>query len=112
MVSTMDVSSVKALRRAADLLDRIDLLPRNRHLVVNMTESGTGLELEDISAALKMPVDVSVARSVDIALSVNTGKPLAQAKRSTELSSAVETMVAKLRGETARRRGGLFRRDE
>nr|WP_241732854.1 P-loop NTPase [Aeromicrobium phoceense] len=112
MVTTMDVSSVKALRRAVDLLDTIDLLPRNRHLVVNMTESGTGLELDDISAALKMPVDVSVARSVDIALSVNTGKPLAQAKRSAELSGAVDAMVAKLRGETARRRGGLFRRDE
>ncbi|SKB08551.1 AAA family ATPase [Aeromicrobium choanae] len=112
MVTTMDVSSVKALRRAVDLLDTIDLLPRNRHLVVNMTESGTGLELDDISAALRMPVDVSVARSVDIALSVNTGKPLAQAKRSAELSGAVDAMVAKLRGETARRRGGLFRRDE
>lgn len=112
MVTTMDVSSVKALRRAVDLLDTIDLLPRNRHLVVNMTESGTGLELDDISAALKMPVDVSVARSVDIALSVNTGKPLAQAKRSAELSGAVDAMVAKLRGETVRRRGGLFRRDE
>lgn len=112
MVTTMDVSSVKALRRAADLLDRIDLLPRNRHLVVNMTESGTGLEIDDIAQAMRMPVDVSIARSVDIALSVNTGKPLAQAKRSAELSGAVDALVAKLRGETARRRGGLFRRDE
>jgi pilus assembly protein CpaE len=112
MVTTMDVSSVKALRRAADLLDRIDLLPRSRHLIVNMTESGTGLEVEDIAQAMQMPVDVSIARSVDIALSVNTGKPLAQAKRSAELSGAVDSIVAKLRGETARRKGGLFRRDE
>lgn len=112
LVTTMDVSSVKALRRAVDLLDRIDLLPRNRHLVVNMTESGTGLELSDISHALRMPVDVSIARSVDIALSVNTGKPLAQAKRSAELSGAVDSIVAKLRGESVRRKSGLFRRDE
>jgi len=112
MVSTMDVSSVKALRRAADLLDRIDLLPRNRHLVVNMTEAGTGLEVEDIAQAMQMQVDVSIARSVDIALSVNTGRPLAQAKRSADLTSAVDNIVAKLRGETARRKGGLFRRDE
>lgn len=112
-VTTMDVSSVKALRRAVDLLDRIDLIPRNRHLVVNMTESGTGLELTDIAQALRMPVDVSIARSVDIALSVNTGKPLAQAKRSAELSGAVDALVAKLRGEgQTRRRSGLFRRDE
>ena len=41
-----------------------------------------------------------------------TGKPLAQAKRSADLSGAVDAMVAKLRGETVRRRGGLFRRDE
>lgn len=112
MVATMDVTSVKALRRAVDLLDRIDLLPLNRHLVVNMAEAGTGLEVEDIVKAMRMPADVTISRSVDIALSINTGRPLAQGKKSAELSSAVETLVGKLRGEEQRRRGGLFRREE
>lgn len=111
-VTTMDISAVKALRRAIDLLDRIDLLPRNRHLVVNMTEPGTGLEVEDIAKAMRMPVDASVPRSVDIALSINLGKPIADGKRAGELSDAVGKLVAKITGqELQSRRGGRFRRD-
>lgn len=111
LVTTLDVSSVKALRRSVELLDRIDLLPTRRHLVVNMTEPGTGLELDDVTAVMQMPVAVSVARSVDVALSVNTGRPLAQANPSAPLSAAMETLGGLLRGdESARRGGGILRR--
>lgn len=111
-VTTMDISAVKALRRAIDLLDRIDLLPRNRHLVVNMAEPGTGLEVEDISRAMRMPVDATVPRSVEIALSINLGKPIAEGRKAGELSAAVRQLVSKLTGETGSiRRGGLLRRD-
>lgn len=114
-VTTMDISAVKALRRAIDLLDRIDLLPRNRHLVVNMVEPGTGLEVEDISRAMRMPVDAVVPRSVEIALSINLGKPVADSKQQGELAHAVRGLVKKLAGDssgpTPRGRGGSKRRE-
>ena len=113
-VTTMDISAVKALRRAIDLLDRIDLLPRNRHLVVNMVEPGTGLEVEDISRAMRMPVDAVVPRSVEIALSINLGKPVADSRQQGELANAVRGLVVKLAGGSASesgRKGGLLRRD-
>ncbi len=115
-VTTMDISAVKALRRAIDLLDRIDLLPRNRHLVVNMAEPGTGLEVEDIARAMRMPVDASVPRSVEIALSINLGKPVADSKQKGELGNAVRSLVAKLGGDAGSsavpiRKGGLLRRE-
>jgi pilus assembly protein CpaE len=112
-VTTMDISAVKALRRAIDLLDRIDLLPRNRHLVVNMVEPGTGLEVEDISRAMRMPVDAVVPRSVEIALSINLGKPVADSRQQGELAHAVRGLVTKLAGEQVRsaRKGGLKRRE-
>lgn len=115
-VTTMDISAVKALRRAIDLLDRIDLLPHNRHLVVNMAEPGTGLEVEDIARAMRMPVDASIPRSVEIALSINLGKPVADSKQKGELGNAVRSLVVKLGGEAGSgavpiRKGGLLRRD-
>lgn len=97
-VTTMDISAVKALRRAIDLLDRIDLLPRNRHLVVNMVEPGTGLEVEDIARAMRMPVDATVPRSVEIALSINLGKPVADSRQQGDLANAVKGLVNKLGG--------------
>lgn len=112
-VTTMDISAVKALRRAIDLLDRIDLLPRNRHLVVNMVEPGTGLDVEDISRAMRMPVDAVVPRSVEIALSINLGKPVADSRQQGELAQAVQGIVTKLDGhqQPTSRKGGIKRRE-
>lgn len=113
-VTTMDISAVKALRRAIDLLDRIDLLPRNRHLVVNMVEPGTGLDVEDIARAMRMPVDATVPRSVEIALSINLGKPVADSRQQGDLANAVKGLVQKLGGieNNASSRKGRSRRRE
>lgn len=110
-VTTMDVSSVKALRRSADLLDRLDLLPANRSLIVNMADPGTGLTTEDIGAAMRMPVDATIPRSTEVVLSVNVGKPLAQVKSNSPFMEAIDLIVRKVAGEEKRSRGGgLFRR--
>lgn len=109
-VTTMDVSAVKALRRSADLLDRLELLPANRSLIVNMADPGTGLTTEDIGAAMRMPVDATIPRSTEVVLSVNVGKPLALAKSSSPFMAAIDLIVRKVAGEEKRSRGGLFRR--
>jgi len=109
-VTTMDVSSVKALRRSADLLDRLDLLPRNRSLIVNMADPGTGLTTEDISAAMRMEVDVTIPRSTDVILSVNVGKPLAQGRGSSPFMEGIDAIVAKIRGSESRPKSGLLKK--
>lgn len=110
-VTTMDVSAVKALRRTIDLLDRLNLLPRHRYLLVNMADSGTGLTAEDIGAAMRMEVDAVIPRSTDVVLSVNVGKPLAVGRGSSPFMDAIEMLVAKVSGTAPRTtRGGLFRR--
>ncbi len=109
-VTTMDVSAVKALRRSVDLLDRLDLLPRNRFLLVNMADPGTGLTTEDIAAAMRMEVDATIPRSTDVALSVNVGKPIALARGSHDFMAAIDLLVSKVAGAERRARGRLFRR--
>lgn len=109
-VTTMDVSAVKALRRSIDLLDRLNLLPRHRYLLVNMADSGTGLTAEDIGAAMRMDVDAVIPRSTDVVLSVNVGKPLAAARGSSPFLDAIDLLVSKVAGTAPRSKGGLFRR--
>lgn len=109
-VTTMDVSAVKALRRSVDLLDRLDLLPRSRYLLVNMADPGTGLTTEDIGAAMRMDVDATIPRSTDVVLSVNVGKPLAQTKSGSPFMAAIDLLVGRIAGVEKRSRGGLFRR--
>jgi len=109
-VTTMDVSAVKALRRTIDLLDRLNLLPRHRYLLVNMADSGTGLTAEDIGAAMRMEVDAVIPRSTDVVLSVNVGKPLATGRGSSPFMDAIDMLVGKVSGTSSRGRGGLFRR--
>jgi len=110
-VTTMDVSAVKALRRSIDLLDRLNLLPRHRYLLVNMADSGTGLTAEDIGAAMRMEVDAVIPRSTEVVLSVNVGKPLASGRGSSPFMDAIEMLVRKVSGTTPRSKGGgLFRR--
>ncbi len=109
-VTTMDVSAVKALRRSIDLLDRLNLLPRHRYLLVNMADSGTGLSADDIGAAMRMEVDAVIPRSTDVVLSVNVGKPLAAGRGSSPFMDAIEMLIRKVSPSTGRSRGGLFRR--
>lgn len=110
-VTTMDVSAVKALRRSVDLLDRLDLLPRRRYLLVNMADPGTGLTTEDIGAAMRMDVDATIPRSTDVVLSVNVGKPLAQTKSGSPFMAAIGLLIERVSGVEKRGRGGLFRRN-
>lgn len=93
MITTMDVSAVKALHRAVELLQRLDLLPERRSLVVNMTDDGTGLTTGDIGLALRMPVSTSIPRSTAVALSVNVGKPMAQTHADSDFMRAVDLLV-------------------
>lgn len=65
---------------------------------------------------MRMPVDASVPRSVEIALSINLGKPVADSKQKGELGNAVRSLVAKLGGDAGSsavpiRKGGLLRRE-
>ncbi len=81
LVSSMDVTSIRALRREVDLLGELELLPTSRHLVVNFTDRRSGLTDRDIENVIGMPVAVSIARSADAPLAGNRGEPLMLAKR-------------------------------
>ncbi|WP_211876640.1 AAA family ATPase [Pseudarthrobacter albicanus] len=74
----MDIPSIRGLRTGFGILAELDLVPENRHLVLNFADRRTGLTLQDVEATIGSPVDVVLPRSRAVPFSTNKGVPLLQ----------------------------------
>jgi MinD-like ATPase involved in chromosome partitioning or flagellar assembly len=75
-VTNMSVPSLRALRKEFELLLALELLPANRHIILNFVEKNTGLLVKDAEAIIGAPIDVEVPRSTGVVLASNSGVPL------------------------------------
>lgn len=96
LVSSMDVSSIRSLRKEIDVLTELDLLPASRHIVVNFDDRRSGLVIRDVEAVVGMPVHVAIPRSADVPLSGNRGEPLMLEKRVGPVAKAMRKLVVRL----------------
>ncbi len=92
-VSGMDVPGARGLRSGLGILRQLDLLPENRHMVLNMADSKVGLTVEDLESTIGAPVDISIPRSRAIALSTNRGIPLLQDQRKDPAAKCLHGLV-------------------
>jgi len=76
LVSSLDVSSIRNLGKSLDALDRVGLLPRSRHFVLNRSDARVGIDPSDVEAALGMRIDTAVPSSRAIPFSMNQGSPI------------------------------------
>jgi len=76
LVCTMDVTSIRSLRKEIMALDQLGMTHQRRHLVINRADSKVGLDLRDVEASIGMSVDVAVPSSRVVPLSLNQGLPL------------------------------------
>ncbi|WP_394247967.1 AAA family ATPase [Arthrobacter pityocampae] len=74
----MDVPSVRGLHKCFSVLSELQLLPPNRHTVLNFADRKAGLSVADVEATLGVPVDVVVPRSRSLPFSTNRGVPVLQ----------------------------------
>lgn len=77
-VCGMDIPSIRGLRTGFGILTELDLVPANRHVVLNFADRRTGLTLQDVEATIGCPVDVVLPRSRAVPYSTNKGVPLLQ----------------------------------
>jgi pilus assembly protein CpaE len=77
-VCGMDIPSIRGLRTGFGVLAELDLVPENRHVVLNFADRRTGLTLQDVEATIGCPVDVVLPRSRAVPFSTNKGVPLLQ----------------------------------
>lgn len=94
LVASMDVPGVRGLRRALTVLEELELLPPNRHLIVNLADKRSGLTVRDIEAMLRMPVAAVLPRSAEIALATNIGQPVLLSRRRTRATRLLERFAA------------------
>lgn len=77
-VCGMDIPSIRGLRTGFSILAELDLVPPNRHVVLNFADRRSGLTLQDVEATIGCPVDVVLPRSRAVPFSTNKGVPLLQ----------------------------------
>ncbi len=75
-VTSMDVSSVRGMRKELDVLDELGLLPEARQVVVNFADRSSGLTIGDIESAIGARVDVVLPRTKGVGASSNRGEPV------------------------------------
>lgn len=72
-VTSMDVSSVRSMRKELMVLDELGLPREARQVVVNFGDRASGLTVGDVETAIGARVDVVIPRSNGVAASGNRG---------------------------------------
>ena len=75
LVSSLDVTSIRSLRKALDALDNIGIRAE-RQLLLNRSDSKVGLDPSDAQEAIGLRISCSIPSSRDIPLSLNLGTPV------------------------------------
>jgi pilus assembly protein CpaE len=75
MVSSLDVSSIRSLRKAVEAMDAIGVT-HNRHFVLNRADAKVGINPADAAEAVGWPIECLIPSAREIPLSMNLGTPV------------------------------------
>lgn len=93
MVSSMDVASVRNVRKEFEVLAQLGILPASRHFVLNFADRQSGMSVRDVEAVVGMPVNVVVPRAAEVYLSSNRGVPVLLDKKGGAAAKAIGQLV-------------------
>ena len=100
-VSSMDVASVRNVRKEIEVLATLNILPGERHLVLNFADRDSGLTVRDVEAVVGLPVNVVVPRASEVALASNRGVPVLMEKKGGPAAKALNNVVKRIEGDGA-----------
>ena len=92
-VCTMDVPSIRSLRKEIVALEQLGMVTQQRHFVLNRADSRVGLDAEDIQATVGLPIDVQVPSSRAVPLSMNQGSPIVLSDPRNPVSRNLGTLI-------------------
>ena len=75
-VCSMDVPSVRSMRKLLDVLQQLGMTSQRRHHLLNRADSKVGLDAADIEATLAVSLDIVVPSTRAIPLALNQGLPV------------------------------------
>ncbi|GAA2037157.1 hypothetical protein GCM10009819_22200 [Agromyces tropicus] len=109
-VTNMTVPSLRALRKEFELLVALNLLPVNRHIVLNFVEKNTGLLPKDAERILGAQIDVEVPRSLGVVHASNAGTPLIHHDVRDPAARAIRTVVQRIEPDAIPTRKRIHRK--
>lgn len=96
VVSSMDVSSVRNVRKEIEVLAQLSILPATRHFVLNFADRQSGMTVRDVEAVVGIPVNVVVPRAAQVPLSANRGVPVLLNKKGGPAAKAIKQLVKRV----------------
>jgi pilus assembly protein CpaE len=75
LVSSLDVTSIRSLRKALDSIDQMGVKPA-RQFVLNRADAKVGLDPSDAEEAVGMEISCSIPLSRELPLALNLGTPV------------------------------------
>jgi pilus assembly protein CpaE len=75
LVSSLDVTSIRSLRKAVEAMDALGVT-KNRHFVLNRADAKVGINPVDAAEAVGWPIEAMIPSSREIPLSMNVGTPV------------------------------------
>jgi pilus assembly protein CpaE len=113
LIATLDIPAVKNLRVTLDTLDLLGNPKDSRVVVLNRSDAKVGLKPEDVVAALKQDIAVTVPNSTAVPASVNRGVPIVLDEPKHPVSVAIRQLAdGYLRGTAATDGAGATSREE
>jgi pilus assembly protein CpaE len=115
IVATLDVPTIKNTKVAIETLDLLNLVPANRHLVLNRADEEVGLSQGNVEDILGMKVSIALPSSPAVASATNHGEPIVMSKPDHPVSKAIAGFAERIAGEVvaakaAPAKRGLFGR--
>jgi pilus assembly protein CpaE len=75
LVSSLDVTSIRSLRKAVDAMDALGVT-KHRHFVLNRADAKVGINPTDAAEAVGWPIVTMIPSTREIPLSMNVGTPV------------------------------------
>ncbi len=100
IVATLDVPTIKNTKVAIETLDLLNLVPGNRHLVLNRADEEVGLNQGNVEDILGIKVAVALPSSPAVASATNHGQPIVLSKPDHPVSKAIIGLAMRLAGES------------
>jgi pilus assembly protein CpaE len=75
LVSSLDVTSIRSLRKAVEAMDALGVT-KTRHFVLNRADAKVGINPVDAAEAVGWPIEAMIPSSREIPLSMNVGTPV------------------------------------
>jgi len=92
LVSSLDVTSIRSMRKALEALDHVGVSVE-RQLVLNRSDSKVGLNPADAEEALGMKIACSIPSSREVPLSLNLGTPVVVSQPKSNVAKQLQKMV-------------------